>query len=214
MAHKYEREQPTLGRTALQIVEDIPTVLVAGRTTLHLNRTFQAQVEDISLRLQWNLRQPFPSSPGKTQDIKLPSDTPRIDSPSHCGSSLDTNTTIQEILARVTGVLKQEESWSDFLNRDNIAATANWREFDRVGREEPDKIPGMQYTLPIKLEQVVQYAGKPYYLLVGTNYPDVRAIVQFKPLGRSQTPLDRLVEEGRTTMHITLRVPTQEFLAA
>ncbi len=213
MAQSAERLRPKLGKTALQIIEDIPTIVVVGRTTVDFQRTFPAQLKGISFRLQWGMRQPYSSSPQETQNIELPCTTPKLGHGSRW-DSFGTNTAVQEILARATGILQPEETWSGFLNRNNIVATRDWREFQRIEEQEPDKIPGMQYTLPVKGEQVVQYAGRPLYLVTGTRYPGVRAVVQFMPAGHNQVPLESLVAEGRSTMHVTLRVPTSEFLPA
>ena len=201
-----------LGEQARQIIKDVPTVMKFGNTTLQLNRAFAYGFESASRNLQMMSEKPYHLPLPATQNIELLGLTPQLPIFLYCLTTPPAlNTEMQTFLAQSTGILEEGETWTDFLRRPTIVTVDSWKDFNAYDTDN-EVIPGMRYGLPTKKGWKVQHMGQPYYLRAGTKYLGVQSIVRFQTMGHTNEPLDHLVERGATTLHLTLKVPSSEFM--
>lgn len=136
------------------------------------------------------------------------------------------NTGIQLEIARGLGILNDEESWIDFINRDAIepvnpvaGSLANsLAEMKRYVKAKPGVIPGLiDAPTPIfSGKSLESFKGTPWlYYPIPTNYSQVFAKIELSHSKKfGYMDFDYLLARGMSTPRISVIVPSENLLQA
>jgi hypothetical protein len=119
------------------------------------------------------------------------------------------NTKLQEEFAKITGILRPDEMWTDFVHRPNIKIV-NFGY--RAGDSDKDLILG---ELRTSYTDSFNLGGMPNcYFNVPTRHQNVMSTIIFDKPSDNQKyndKLDSLIQEGKLTPRIMLVIPAAEF---
>lgn len=128
---------------------------------------------------------------------------------------MEQNTSVQTAMARGIGVLEEQETWNEYIRRDDIVVINHQlvtSQLEAWAHRHPEAIIGhtrTQYDDNWELQKV--FKGFPArFTMVRTKYKDVRADVIFKAAKEAQLEdLGDLLKENRATLSMKLHIPTE-----